>query len=77
MSFCIDLLSPKYDNGEEIVATYDNNKKTYIIASKKTARLPKKYKYPIIIIGKKMLKVYFWLQEIGKFFLCIFLTFLS
>ena len=39
----------KYDNGEEIVATYDNNKKTYIIASKKTARLPKKYKYPIIL----------------------------
>ena len=39
----------KYDNGEKIIATYDNNKKAYIIANKKTARLPKKYKYPIIL----------------------------
>jgi len=41
----------KYDNGEEIVATYDKQKniKSFITVDKKTTRLPKKYKYPVIL----------------------------
>ena len=40
-----------YVKGEKIVVTYeaDNNKKTFLVGDKKTARLPKKYKYPVVL----------------------------
>lgn len=38
-----------YDNGEEITATYDKNIKTFNIVGKKTRRLPKKSRHPIIL----------------------------
>lgn len=40
-----------YDNGEVVVATFDadKNKKTFTALDKKSSRLPKKSKYPIIL----------------------------
>lgn len=38
-----------YDNGEKITATYDGDKKTFLVVDKKTRRLPKKNRYPIIL----------------------------
>ena len=41
----------EYVDGEKIVVVYDVNtdKKTFFAGDKKTARLPKKYKYPIVL----------------------------
>ena len=36
-------------DGEKIVATFDGNKKQFLIQDKKSARLPKKDKYPVIL----------------------------
>lgn len=39
----------QFTNGEHIVATYDGKSKTYTILDKKTKRLPRKNKYPVIL----------------------------
>ncbi len=39
----------KYTNGEAITVTYDGKNKTFINLDKKTKRLPRKNKYPIIL----------------------------
>ncbi|MBR2586974.1 DNA replication and repair protein RecF [Candidatus Saccharibacteria bacterium] len=40
----------QYVNGEKIVAVYQKDgKKTFLVGDKKTARLPKKYKYPVVL----------------------------
>ena len=38
-----------YQNGETIIATYNGKEKNFLILDKKSKRLPKKYKYPIIL----------------------------
>lgn len=42
-------ISLDYDNGEQITATYDQNLKTFHVANKKTRRLPKNSRHPIIL----------------------------
>lgn len=39
----------EYDNGEKILTLYDGKSKTFSILDKKSKRLPKKYKYPVIL----------------------------
>ena len=41
----------EYVGGEKVVVVYEveNEKKTFLVGDKKTARLPKKYKYPIVL----------------------------
>lgn len=39
----------EYNNGEKSVATYDGKDKTFLIMDKKSRRLPKKNKYPIVL----------------------------
>ena len=41
----------EYINGEKVQVTYDrkSNKKKFLVGDKATVRLPKKYKYPIIL----------------------------
>ncbi len=40
----------EYVDGEEIVVIYEKDgKKTFLAGGKKTARLPKKYKYPVVL----------------------------
>ena len=39
----------EYNNGETSIATYDGIHKTYIIMDKKSRRLPKKNKYPVVL----------------------------
>ena len=39
----------EYNNGEKIVATYNGKTKTFKTVEKKSTRLSKKYKYPIIL----------------------------
>ena len=39
----------EYDNGETSIATYDGTHKTYLIMDKKSRRLPKKNKYPVVL----------------------------
>lgn len=39
----------EYENGEVVVATYDGAVKTYLVMDKKTRRLPKKNKYPVVL----------------------------
>ncbi|MBR2543026.1 DNA replication and repair protein RecF, partial [Candidatus Saccharibacteria bacterium] len=39
----------KLDNGEKNIASYDGNVKTFLISDKKTRRLPKKNKYPVVL----------------------------
>lgn len=39
----------EYNNGETRVATYDQDKKTFICFDKKSRRLPKKAKYPVVL----------------------------
>ncbi len=40
----------QYENGEKIKVIYENqNKKTFLIKDKKTSRLPKNNKYPIVL----------------------------
>lgn len=39
----------EYDNGEKIIATYNGKDKTFNIIDKKSKRLPKKNKYPIVL----------------------------
>ncbi|MBR3256960.1 DNA replication and repair protein RecF [Candidatus Saccharibacteria bacterium] len=41
----------EYVDGEKVVVTYEaeSGKKTFFAGEKKTARLPKKYKYPIVL----------------------------
>ena len=38
-----------YENGEKIVVTYDGVKKQFLVADKKSLRLPKKNKYPVVL----------------------------
>lgn len=38
-----------YYNGEKIIATFDNKTKNFIIVDRKTKRLPKKNKYPVVL----------------------------
>lgn len=39
----------EYMNGEKNVATFDGNSKTFVIVDKKSKRLPKKNKYPVVL----------------------------
>lgn len=39
----------EYMDGEKIIATYDGKSKTFLTSDKKTARLPKKHKYPVVL----------------------------
>ena len=39
----------EYTGGEKVVATYDGKTKNFIVLDKKTRRLPKKNKYPVIL----------------------------
>ena len=39
----------EFNNGETSIATYDGNHKTYLIMDKKSRRLPKKNKYPVVL----------------------------
>ncbi|MBQ2643835.1 DNA replication and repair protein RecF [Candidatus Saccharibacteria bacterium] len=39
----------EYNNGETSIATYDGNHKTFLITDKKSRRLPKKNKYPVVL----------------------------
>lgn len=39
----------EYQNGEKNIATYDGKNKTFIVLDKKTKRLPKNHKYPVIL----------------------------
>ena len=39
----------EYTNGEKSIATYDGQLKSFIVSDKKTRRLPKKHKYPVIL----------------------------
>ncbi len=39
----------EYQNGEKSIATYDGKNKTFIVLDKKTKRLPKNQKYPVIL----------------------------
>ncbi len=39
----------RYKNGEQTTVTYDGKTKTFVILDKKTKRLPKKYKYPVVL----------------------------
>jgi DNA replication and repair protein RecF len=36
-------------SGEKCVVTYDGNKRQFLVGDKKSARLPKKYKYPVVL----------------------------
>ena len=45
------------DSGEQIVAVFDGNNKTYHILDKKTRRLPKTKKYPIILFEPRDLNL--------------------
>ena len=38
-----------YKNGEKTVVTYDGNNKKFEVGDKKFSRLPKKYRYPIVL----------------------------
>lgn len=39
-----------YTNGEKVTAIYEKDgKKTFLVGDKKTARLPRKYKYPVVL----------------------------
>ena len=42
-------LEIEYQNGENLVATFDGQNKTFTILDKKTRRLPKKHKYPVVL----------------------------
>ena len=39
----------EFTNGEKTVVTYDGVKRQFLIADKKTARLPKKHRYPVVL----------------------------
>ncbi len=39
----------EYSSGEKSLATYDGNNKTFIVRDKKTRRLPKNAKYPVVL----------------------------
>lgn len=39
----------EFMSGETSIATYDGNNKTYLIMDKKSRRLPKKHKYPVVL----------------------------
>ena len=39
----------EYINGETYTATYDGTTKTFLIMDKKSRRLPKKHKYPVVL----------------------------
>lgn len=39
----------EYNNGENIIASYDGKNKNFLVLDKKSRRLPKKHKYPIIL----------------------------
>ncbi len=42
-------ISLQYNNGEQVSATYDQTKKTFISYDKKTRRLPVKAKHPVVL----------------------------
>ena len=39
----------EFDNGEKTVVTFDGENKTFLILDKKTRRLPRKNKYPVVL----------------------------
>lgn len=39
----------EFNNGEKVVATFDGETKNFLIVDKKTRRLPKKNKYPVVL----------------------------
>ncbi len=39
----------EYNNGEKILATFDGSVKNFVCSDKKSRRLPKKYKYPVVL----------------------------
>ena len=39
----------EYQKGEKVTATYNNQTKIFSVSDQKTKRLPKKYKYPIVL----------------------------
>lgn len=39
----------EYEDGRKVVAVYDGTKKEFLVEDKKTKRLPKKNKYPIVL----------------------------
>ncbi len=39
----------EFSTGEKTIVTYDGNKRQFIVADKKTARLPKKYRHPVVL----------------------------
>ncbi len=38
-----------YESGEITIVVFSDNKKTFLVGDKKFARLPKKYKYPVVL----------------------------
>ena len=38
-----------YENGEQTAVIYNDGKKKFVLADKKFGRLPKKYKYPVVL----------------------------
>lgn len=47
----------EYDTGEKIVATYDGKNKTFTALDKKSRRLPKKSKYPVVFFEPRDLNL--------------------
>ncbi|MDO4611848.1 MAG: DNA replication and repair protein RecF [Candidatus Saccharibacteria bacterium] len=47
----------EYDSGEKIIATYDGSLKTFLASDKKSRRLPKKHKYPVVFFEPKDLNL--------------------
>ena len=39
----------EYVDGEKIVVVFENEKKRFLVQDKKFGRLPKKYKYPVVV----------------------------
>ena len=47
----------EYDNGEKVIAVFNQNIKTFTVLDKKSRRLPKKNKYPIVLFEPKDLNL--------------------
>ncbi|MBR0480294.1 DNA replication and repair protein RecF [Candidatus Saccharibacteria bacterium] len=39
----------EFDSGERTIVTYDGNKRQFLVGDRKAARLPKKYKHPVVL----------------------------